>query len=157
MFRNIQNGKEFSREVNEEAQALRQVLATKLPDFIVDKAQHIVDESFMKEQYQDGKSDKWKGRSKDKEAANERSDRRALLVKGGSLIKSVEAERRGTDIVIGTDVPYAQVHNEGLRSGRGSGFQMPQRQFMPKPGESNEELDRMVDKFIDDEMDKIFK
>lgn len=29
-----------------------------------------------------------------------------------------------------TGVPYAAVHNEGLKAGRGKGFKMPQRQFM---------------------------
>lgn len=27
-------------------------------------------------------------------------------------------------------MPYARVHNEGLRAGRGKGFMMPKRQFM---------------------------
>lgn len=156
MLRNIQNGKEFSREMSESSQKLGQLLSTQLPGFIADKAQQIVDDSFMREQYQDGGSSKWKGRKKDKEGKLSRSERRALLVKSGKLIKSVETEQRGADIVIGSDTPYAQVHNEGLKSGRGAGFIMPERQFMPKPGQANERLNKQVEKFLDSEMDKIF-
>lgn len=142
--------------MNENSQKLGALLSNKLPEFIQDKAQQIVDDSFNKEQYQDAGSSKWKGRKKDKEAKMSRQERRALLVKSGRLIKSVETERRGADIIIGTDTPYAAVHNEGLQSGRGSGFKMPERQFMPKPGESNEQLNKKVEKFLDDQMDKIF-
>jgi hypothetical protein len=34
---------------------------------------------------------------------------------------------------------------------------MPQRQFMPVPGEPFPELENEVEKFLDAEMDKIFK
>jgi phage gpG-like protein len=33
-------------------------------------------------------------------------------------------------VTVGTEVPYAAIHNEGLRAGRGKGFKMPKRQFM---------------------------
>lgn len=155
-LRNTQNGKEFSQEQRENLQKLNTLIGKRLPDKVVDAAQQIVDESFMKEQYQDGKSSKWKGRKRDKEAAKERSQRRALLVKTGALIKSVEVGQRGQDIVISTDTSYAQVHNEGGHSGRGAGFTMPQREFMPIPGEANDKLDKDVEKWLDGEMDKIF-
>lgn len=50
------------------------------------------------------------------------------------------------------EVPYAAVHNEGLKAGRGKGFQMPRRQFI---GESRE-LNGKVEKLIEDELRKIF-
>lgn len=155
-IRNTQNGKEFSDEQRENLRKLDQMIGKRLPDKVADTAQKVVDDSFMKEQYQDGKSAKWKGRKNDKESTKERGSRRALLVKSAALIKSVEVERRGSDIVIGTDVPYAQVHNEGLKSGKGKGFEMPQRQFMPAPGETNAIIDKEIERFLDSEMDKIF-
>lgn len=156
-LRNIQNGKEFSQEQRENLQKFKTLIGKRLPDKVVDVSQKVVDDSFMKEQYQDGKSSKWKSRKNDKESAKERGQRRALLVKTGALIKSVEVGQRGPDIVISTDTEYAQVHNEGLHAGRGAGFTMPQREFMPIPGESNPEIDKHVEKFLDDEMDKIFR
>lgn len=156
-LRNIQNGKEFTQEQKESQQKLDNLIGKRLPEKVADEAQKIVDESFRKEQYQDGKSQQWKHRKKDKESSKSRESRRALLVKTSALIRSIETDRRGMDIVIHTDVPYAQVHNEGLRAGKGAGFQMPQREFMPIPGEGNPLLDKTVEKWMDGEMDKIFK
>lgn len=160
-LRNKRTGKEFGREMSESLQKFKIVIEQKLPDHIKDKSQQIVDKSFESEQFQDGKSAKWKGRKNDAEAGKARTDRRALLVEEGKLISSVEAEVRGKDTVaIVVNDPdannYAAVHNEGLQAGRGAGFKMPKRQFMPAPGEDFPELDKHVEKFLDDEMDKIF-
>lgn len=160
-LRNKLTGKLFSQEMAENVQKFKVVIEHKLPDYIKDKSQQIVDRSFEQEQFQDGKSAKWKGRKDDAEAGKARTDRRALLVNTGKLIGSVEAEVRGKDTVaIVVNDPeatkYAAVHNEGLKAGRGAGFKMPKRQFMPAPGEDFPELDKHVEKFIDDEMDKIF-
>jgi phage gpG-like protein len=162
MLKNISNGREFSDEMNENIQKLNIVIAEKLPDHIKDKAQQLVDKSFQQEQFQDGKSSKWAARSNDKEAGKARKNRRALLVDSGALIAATEAEVRGKDtvaIVVNDPVAstYAPVHNEGLQAGKGKGFVMKQRQFMPVPGESFPALENEVEKFLDAEMDKIFK
>ena len=47
------------------------------------------------------------------------------------------------------DVAYAKVHNEGLRAGRGLGFQMPKRQFMGQTRKLGEIQRRVIDKTID--------
>jgi phage gpG-like protein len=156
MLRNIQNGKEFSDEMRENNEKTKVLLHKELPEFVEQQAQKIVDESFQKETYQDGQSTHWKERKNDNESAKQRQERRALLVKSSKLIRSVEAERRGDEIIIGSDAEYAQVHNEGLKAGKGKGFNMPKRQFMPIPGESNPLLDKRVEKFLDDAMDKIW-
>lgn len=148
--------------MTEKAKQFKLMVEQKLPDHIKDKAQQIVDNSFEAEQFQDGKSSKWKGRKNDAESSKARTDRRALLVDTGKLIGAVEAEVRGKDTVaITVNDPeanrYAAVHNEGLKAGRGTGFKMPKRQFMPAPGEDFPELDKHVEKFLDSEMDKIFK
>jgi len=161
-LRNKRTGKEFSAEMGESAARFKQVLEQKLPEHIKDKAQQLVDKSFEEERYQDDKSSKWQGRKNDKEAGNARTGRRGLLVKTGKLIEATEAEVRGKDTVaIVINDPeasiYGQVHNEGLPAGKRGAFKMPQRQFMPIPGEPFPELDSAVEKFLDAEMDKIFK
>lgn len=157
-LRNTRNGKEFSRESEENVQKFKKLVEEKLPEHIKDKAQQLVDKSFDQERFQDKRSSKWKQRKNDKDA---RTDRRALLVNAGKLIEATEAEVRGKDTVaIVINDPeasvYGRVHNEGLHAGKGKGFKMPQRQFMPIPGESFPDLDKQVEKFLDDEMDKIF-
>jgi phage gpG-like protein len=65
---------------------------------------------------------------------------RAILVshrtdtKGGHLKDSLTAKIVGTAVIFSTDKPYAKVHNEGGKAGRGAGFTMPKRQFL---GESD--------------------
>jgi phage gpG-like protein len=41
---------------------------------------------------------------------------------------------------------YARVHNEGLRAGRGKGFQMPKRQFVGFSGVMNRKIIAMINK-----------
>lgn len=161
-LRNKRNGKEFSSEMQENIRKFKIVIEQKLPDHIKDKMQQLVDRSFDQEQFQDGKSSKWKGRKNDAEANKARTDRRALLVKDGKLIAAVEAEVRSKDTVaIAVNDPeaskYAPVHNEGLKAGRGRGFTMPKRQFMPAPGDELPELEKEVERYLDAEMDKLFK
>lgn len=60
---------------------------------------------------------------------------RAILVKTGRLKRSLVARKSGRYAVkITSNVPYANVHNEGLRAGRGKGFTMPKRQFVGYSG-----------------------
>ena len=79
----------------------------------------------------------------------------------GELKKEVNDSLEQCDwnsIVFRVKLPYAKVHNEGLRSGRGGGFTMPQRQFMPIAGKGQpEELTRIQHDLIKRECDKAFK
>ncbi len=45
--------------------------------------------------------------------ATEKDDGRALLVRSGRLRRSFELDVRGLTLIIHTDTPYAQIHNEG--------------------------------------------
>jgi phage gpG-like protein len=88
--------------------------------------------AFRDQGFTDSSIEPWKNRKAPKgKNANKKSSKRAILVKSGLLKRSVRVTRStGTDIAIGSDLPYAQVHNEGLRAGRGKGFIMPKRQFI---------------------------
>jgi phage gpG-like protein len=88
-----------------------------------------------------------------------KSDRtRPILIGKGSanLSKSLNmTEVTATTVrieTIGTAEQYADVHNEGLRSGRGQGFQMPKREFI---GES-ELLNHKIEQKIEQELAKLF-
>ena len=70
-----------------------------------------------------------------------------------NLYNSIEYTVSDADVVIENRVPYAAVHNEGLRAGRGEGFQMPRRQFIGESKELNEEIKEM----IENELSKILK
>jgi len=60
---------------------------------------------------QDSRVDKWKERKTNK---NRRSSTRAILVKTGRLRRSIRITQIGSTFVrVGSDVPYAAIHNEG--------------------------------------------
>ncbi len=146
----------LSSDIAKQAARTKKLLETRLPDKIIQLAEQLVDGSFRKEKYDDGQSSKWKPRSNDPDAGAKRVDRRALLVKTGNLVGSIEAKRRGSLIVIETPVPYAPVHNEGQQAGRGKGFQMPKRQFMPIQGEPFPK-EKQIEDWLDKQLDAIFK
>ena len=86
---------------------LRQVLRN-LPRKIAIVAVNFSKERFKQQAWLDGGLQKWQPRK------NSRDSKRALLVKSGRLRRSIRAVSvTDKQIRIGTDVPYAQVHNEG--------------------------------------------
>lgn len=57
----------------------------------------------------------WVDRSRERWPERERKDRGTLMVKTGRLKRSIRKIRIGsTFFIIGTDVPYAQAHNDGI-------------------------------------------
>lgn len=94
--------------------------------------------SFREQGFTDEAFTAWKPR---KRTERSRLGKRAILVKSGRLRRSLRSRRKGSlSVVISTDVPYAQVHNDGLRSGRGKGFKMPKRQFIGYSGKMNRKI-----------------
>lgn len=97
---------------------------------------------FVKQNWVDARTEPWKprkGRGRDR-------GRGILIGKGrGRLKKSVRKIRVGRNFaVIGSDVPYAAVHNEGLRAGRGKGFKMPKRRFMGNSAVLAKQIERQL-------------
>lgn len=78
----------------------------------------------------------WKHRKReDRGRYAKNAGSRAVLVKTGKLKRSLVAKKFGRYAVrITSNVNYANVHNEGLRAGRGKGFTMPKRQFVGYSG-----------------------
>lgn len=80
---------------------------------------------------------------------------RAILVKRGHLRRSWDRSSKAYNMRVEfvSPLPYAQVHNEGGKAGRGKGFTMPQRQMI---GPSTE-LDRRIKAKLDKEMNNLLK
>lgn len=59
---------------------------------------------------------------------------RGILIKSGALRRDVKQREATFNAIIvatsNTTIDYADVHNRGLRSGRGRGFTMPKREFI---------------------------
>jgi phage gpG-like protein len=106
--------------------------------------------SFRDGGFTDESLETWKPRKR-----AERGKSRAVLVKSGRLRRSLRSRRLGNLAVkIMTDVPYARVHNNGERSGRGKGFKMPKRQFIGYSGKLNRQIIAFIDKNIKKQFNK---
>lgn len=91
----------------------------------------------------------WKQRKRSRD-----NEGRAILVKTGNLKRSLTYRKIGRySVRIESNVPYAKVHNEGLRSGRGKGFTMPERKFVGY----SERLSRKIELRLRANIEKIFK
>lgn len=82
-----------------------------------------------------------------------RDQNRAILVKRGHLRRMWDRETKASDaeVAFKNTLPYAEVHNEGGSSGRGSGFTMPERRQI---GDSST-LDKRIMRKIDGEMNRL--
>ena len=99
--------------------------------------------SFRNQGFTDETLERWQPR---KRTERSRLGNRAVLVKSGRLRRSIRTKRFGLLAVkILTDVPYASVHNNGERSGRGRGFKMPKRQFIGYSGVLNRKIIAKMD------------
>lgn len=96
---NRQFWQKLSREVKEN-------LHTKLIDEAATRAVRFSKERFRQKNWVDAAPQKWKPR--------QRKGRGSLLVRSGRLKRSIRIlNKTATSVTIGTDVPYARIHNEG--------------------------------------------
>lgn len=154
------------------------LIKSNVPKIIAVEAKNFFLESFRNQGFTDISLEKWmevERRKKDADGAyvakghwakgfNEetgkrkfgaytKSDRnRAILVKSGDLRRSIRIV--STDwkrVVLGSDLVYAAVHNDGLQAGRGKGFKMPERRFMG----NSKVLDKILLKKIEFEIKRV--
>lgn len=82
-----------------------------LPRKVAVVAVNFSKDRFRQQNWINGAPKRWQPR---KLKTKKKSDNRAILVQSGRLRRSIRATSvTGNQIVIATDVPYAQVHNEG--------------------------------------------
>lgn len=156
-----------------------------IPNKIAVVAQQHFEESFEKRGYNETPFEKWKQR---KNPNNKKNKGRAILVQSGRLSKSIRIiSVSSTNIKIGTDVPYAKIHNEGgqieqgaksdnfirTRNKKGKYKGTRQRQkgevgksykartiVIPKRqflGENNKDLQKKIDDIFEKAIKKIFE
>lgn len=112
-------------------------------------------ENFRKQGFDDKTVQRWKPRKRTtyrtKSGRIVNDTTRAILVKTGDLRRSIirVPNRAAMSVKIQTDLPYAKVHNDGLRAGRGKGFIMPKRQFIGDSYNLNEKVKAVIVKRLD--------
>lgn len=94
------------------------------------------EDSFKKEGFTDERFEKWqprKGQIRGGLGAALKvghKNTKPTLTDTRKLRKSLKLLTHFKRAIIETTIPYAAVHNEGLRTGRGRGVKMPKRKFM---------------------------
>jgi len=169
---------DLSAMVNDVRDLMRQ-----LPDWAGREAVGFYTDSWRRQGYINTGYSKWQARKK----TDKKGQSRAILTKTGRLRRSIRDRVAGQKVTIYTDVPYAQVHNEGLavqavqtvkthkrRAHRRKGkkvkettvqahtrtinTQMPQRQFMDIPNKPiSPFLEKRIVAHVARALDKIFK
>jgi phage gpG-like protein len=146
----------FIKQIKGKEREIKQLVNRTLPI----KAGAIAKEHFRKNFLDGGFTDdglkKWKPAKRLSQGGKSAAGNRpTLLSERDMLYNDIKAVPGNAEVKISTTSQtqdYAQVHNEGLRSGRGKGFQMPKRKFI---GESKE-LNEKIKNLIEDEVGKIF-
>ena len=125
-------------------------IKTTLPRVLANETKNYFVGEFNKQQW-DGK--RWLDPKRKQKTTGSSRNQSATLVQSGTLRRAViNSLQQATFKLIHfevKDVAYAKVHNEGLRAGRGIGFQMPKRQFMGQTKKLGETQRRVIDKTID--------
>lgn len=143
-------------------QALSQCLTT-LPNQIGTVAVNFAKQRFVSQNWHDTTAEPWDPRKRNRRGGKKRQ-KGAILVDSGRLKRSIRIVSTTTaTVTIGTDVAYAQIHNDGFdgiqsvrahsRKGRTvrahtRHMEMPRRRFL---GDSAE-LTRLLTEFITNEL-----
>lgn len=84
-----------------------------LPLVLANQAETFFQASFKKQGWDSNGVDKWQPRKRNRTA---RDVTRNILIKSGALRRSIKTyEANFNQIIIGSDIPYAKVHNDGFR------------------------------------------
>lgn len=157
------NEQEFLKHITDCAAEIQKSMSRTMPIKAGRIAKDLFQENFLKGGFVDGGLHEWQpskrlGTKNDEgevvgKAKGAKGEYKTLMSGRNNLFNSIEYRIDDSGVVIENRVPYAAVHNEGLHSGRGKGFTMPQRQFI---GDSKE-LDEAIEDMIENELTKILK
>jgi len=126
--------------------ALADAIQRTIEDIRVETAERFL-ENFRKEGFF---GSPWKRRKK----GAKRDKGRALLVDTGNLRRSINSRTTADSVEFYTDVPYAAIHNEGGKLGRGRGT-MPQRQFIGDHPELEQAITEIIKENLRDFLEDV--
>lgn len=131
----------FRNLANSMPQLERQILN----DVIAVEAERFHADNFRAEAFIDTSPQPWPARKN----ADKNPSKRALLVKSGTMKgHALKGRVRGDAVAFVFPLEYEQVHNEGLKAGRGNGFKMPKRQFVGESQVLNQRIERKASTLI---------
>lgn len=110
-------------------------------------------QNFQKGGFVDDTLKPWKPSKRIGTAKGAEGRYKTLMSSRNHLYNSINYKTAPYRATVYTNVHYADVHNEGLRAGRGKGFQMPKRSFIGP----SKALDRKVLALVEKEALKTLK
>lgn len=141
---------DFERYIQRHGRQIVRLMHRELPVKAGALARSHFRENFRRGGFVDDTLKPWKPAKRIGRAKGAAGTYKTLLSARNHLYSSINYTTAPFRTTVYTNVHYADVHNEGLRAGRGRGFRMPQRQFI---GPSRA-LDRKVFKLIEKEINK---
>ena len=141
----------FNRLLQQREKELKRALERTIPVKVGREAKNHFQENFLKGGFVDNGLHPWPRSKRQGTSKGAKGSYKTLLSGRNHLYSSISYRAEPYRVTLTNDVPYARVHNEGLRAGRGKGFTMPRRQFM---GESPE-LHRVLREKIEKHLNKI--
>ena len=143
----------FNHLLQQREKELKRALERTIPVKVGREAKNHFQENFLKGGFVDKGLHPWQRSKRQGTSKGAKGSYKTLLSGRNHLYSSINYRAEPYRVTLTNDVPYARVHNEGLRAGRGKGFTMPRRQFM---GESHE-LTQKITKLIESEIGRILK
>lgn len=118
----------------------------RIPGVIKVEGLQFIKDNFQHEGFENkpGQYEKWKNKKT-------KGARKKTLVgekRGGKLKRTWKGSAQGTQAEFSNALPYAEVHNEGLKAGKPPGFTMPQRQMIGDSDALNNRVENKLDKMI---------
>lgn len=136
-------------------------LRTQLPRVASKKSVSFFKKNFRRQGHLNRGIKKWKQVERRKKGtraykyAKPSARRRNILIGRGYLRRSIEPNYSSNRIGTRSKLPYAEVHNQGGRAGRGKGFKMEKRPFMADSEELFEQLENELFNRLDKLMAKL--
>ena len=149
--------KDLSNALRRIGNEARRLVTGRLPATIGKMAEDHFRQSFRDEGFTDASLQKWpdvKRRTHPRKGATRRERTAPILTQSGELGDSIRWDQDyDKQVVIKSDIEYAQIHNEGGMAGRGRKVRIPKRQFMGP----SKKLEQKIQKEIIREVDLLFK
>lgn len=145
---------EFERRLKDNQKAIEKLLNKGLPVKAGNMARKHFRENFQKGGFVDQNFKQWKPAKRIGKTKGVAGQYKTLMSERNILYNSIKYRTEPARAIVYTSAesePYAKVHNEGLRAGRGAGFKMPRRRFIGK----SRQLDKKITEMIEVELKKI--
>ncbi len=138
---------QFLKHLNDQQKAVKKFMEKDAPREIGTEAVNHFKENFQNEGFTDQVNKPWTEikRRIEPERPDRAAAKRKILTESGDLGKSIQKDVQTGQVVIFSDVSYAEAHNEGTdNAGQNHNVTIPKRQFIGK----SRALDRKVEGVI---------